>query len=241
MNDWKVLGIEPTEDLKAIKKAFAAKSRTVHPEEHPDAFNELSQAYARIVRQVRMQRKGGSNTSEKEPEKSDGHLLRPAGAEERTETCRTKNTGAFEGTAHEAGEERMGLSSWQAEESMGANWQEAEKLERIVPETLTLADYQTLKHNPEWASQTSDLQKTLVLLSRKPEGNAAEQWKMICEMRMDGLEDCANLQSALLQERQRSAAHIGIKEKLAAYLIPIGSVIAMAVFLFLLVEWSFSL
>ena len=38
MNCFTVLGIEPTTEKKTIKRAYAAKSREFHPEEHPEEF-----------------------------------------------------------------------------------------------------------------------------------------------------------------------------------------------------------
>lgn len=45
MNCWDILGISPTDNLKDIKRAYAAKSREVHPEEHPEEFKALHEAY----------------------------------------------------------------------------------------------------------------------------------------------------------------------------------------------------
>jgi|GEM_PF-5947887 len=45
MEIWKILGIERTNDIKAIKKAYAEKAKEVHPEEHPEAFRQLHNAY----------------------------------------------------------------------------------------------------------------------------------------------------------------------------------------------------
>lgn len=45
MNIWKILGIEPTVDKKVIKKAYAAKTRETHPEEKPEEFKQLHEAY----------------------------------------------------------------------------------------------------------------------------------------------------------------------------------------------------
>ena len=42
---WNMLGIEPTNDKKAIRRAFAAQSRLHHPEEEPEYFAALNQAY----------------------------------------------------------------------------------------------------------------------------------------------------------------------------------------------------
>ena len=42
---WEVLGIEPTSDKKIIKRAYAKKVKTCHPEEHPEEFKLLYDAY----------------------------------------------------------------------------------------------------------------------------------------------------------------------------------------------------
>lgn len=45
MNCWSCLGIEPTKDAAAVKRAYAARSRTVHPEDSPEEFRVLHEAY----------------------------------------------------------------------------------------------------------------------------------------------------------------------------------------------------
>lgn len=42
---WAVLGIEPTTDKRRIKKAYAEAVKTCHPEEHPEEFKQLYEAY----------------------------------------------------------------------------------------------------------------------------------------------------------------------------------------------------
>ena len=42
---WSVLGLEPTRDVSAIKRAYAGKARTCHPEEDPEGFLTLRRAY----------------------------------------------------------------------------------------------------------------------------------------------------------------------------------------------------
>lgn len=44
-NCWKILGIEQTNDRRAIRSAYAAQSRLCHMEENPEAFARLHQAY----------------------------------------------------------------------------------------------------------------------------------------------------------------------------------------------------
>ena len=42
---WTILGLDPTQDVSAIKRAYALRSRTCHPEEDPEGFLQLRQAY----------------------------------------------------------------------------------------------------------------------------------------------------------------------------------------------------
>ncbi len=45
MDIWSILGIEPTEDKNIIKKAYLAKLKVTHPEEKPEEFATLKEAY----------------------------------------------------------------------------------------------------------------------------------------------------------------------------------------------------
>ena len=42
---WHILGIEPTEDLRAIKRAYARKVRQNNPEDAPEKFQAIRNAY----------------------------------------------------------------------------------------------------------------------------------------------------------------------------------------------------
>lgn len=56
MNCWEILGIEATSDLAAIKTAYAAKAKEWHPEEYPEEFKQLQQAYRAASRLAKMQK-----------------------------------------------------------------------------------------------------------------------------------------------------------------------------------------
>ncbi len=45
MNCWNVLDIEPTSDSRVIKKAYAGKLKLHHPEDDPENFQQIRQAY----------------------------------------------------------------------------------------------------------------------------------------------------------------------------------------------------
>ena len=49
MEIWEILGLEPTEDISAIKLAYAQKTKTCHPEENPEGFLKLRKAYQAAV------------------------------------------------------------------------------------------------------------------------------------------------------------------------------------------------
>lgn len=56
-NFWSILGIEPTDDKKVIKRAYAKQSRIYHPEEQPEAFQSLQEAYqAALAYQAKQKR-----------------------------------------------------------------------------------------------------------------------------------------------------------------------------------------
>lgn len=49
MNCWDVLGIEPTQDKKEIKKAYARLLKQYHPEENPEEFKQIQTAYQQYL------------------------------------------------------------------------------------------------------------------------------------------------------------------------------------------------
>lgn len=73
MNCYEVLGIEETYEIKRIKKAYAAKSRQWHPEDHPEEFQVLHAAYEEALgrakwRKAKEEEAGESGEVEEVPE-----------------------------------------------------------------------------------------------------------------------------------------------------------------------------
>src|SRR6267142_1452430 len=52
MYPWDLLGIEPTEDVRAIKRAYGRLLQTHRPDEDQAAFERLRQAYEYALAQV---------------------------------------------------------------------------------------------------------------------------------------------------------------------------------------------
>ena len=53
MNDWERLGIDPTSDASMIKKAYAKQLKLNRPEDDPQGYQELREAYERLLKYVK--------------------------------------------------------------------------------------------------------------------------------------------------------------------------------------------
>ncbi len=49
MIDWETLAIEPTDDLRKIKRAYAKQLKVYHPEDNPQEYQHLRQTYERAI------------------------------------------------------------------------------------------------------------------------------------------------------------------------------------------------
>lgn len=49
MNQWEILDIEPTIEISVIKKTYAKKLKIYHPEEDPQGFQKLREAYVKAL------------------------------------------------------------------------------------------------------------------------------------------------------------------------------------------------
>ena len=68
MNCWNILGIPPQTDLAAIRAAYAEKTRACHPEEDPEGFAALHEAYRAAMVQARQWRSRPAEAESAEPE-----------------------------------------------------------------------------------------------------------------------------------------------------------------------------
>ncbi|MGG3805991.1 J domain-containing protein [Metabacillus fastidiosus] len=60
MSPWDILGIEPTDEIASIKRAYAKKLKIHHPEDDPEGYQRLREAYDLVIKQ---QKKGERNRS----------------------------------------------------------------------------------------------------------------------------------------------------------------------------------
>ena len=58
MNIWKILGIEPTQDVKVIRKRYTELVRLYHPEDQPELYQEIVQAYQEALAYARSSKIG---------------------------------------------------------------------------------------------------------------------------------------------------------------------------------------
>lgn len=55
MSPWKRLQLEPSNDVKAIRRAYAQQLKRYHPEEDPEGYQQLRQAYEQIMTEIKTQ------------------------------------------------------------------------------------------------------------------------------------------------------------------------------------------
>jgi len=49
MNEWELLEIAPTEDVKSVKRAYAKKIKTIDPSTEPECFQQVREAYEYLL------------------------------------------------------------------------------------------------------------------------------------------------------------------------------------------------
>ncbi|MGG3888423.1 J domain-containing protein [Metabacillus fastidiosus] len=62
MSVWDILGIEPTDEISAIKKAYAKKLKIHHPEDDPEGYQRLREAYDSALKQQKERERERNNS-----------------------------------------------------------------------------------------------------------------------------------------------------------------------------------
>ena len=68
MNPWSILGIRATGDEREIKRAYAARLKVTRPEDDPQAFQELRDAYEAVLKMARFANEHGAQLDEEDEE-----------------------------------------------------------------------------------------------------------------------------------------------------------------------------
>ena len=58
MNKWEILGIEATHDVKLIRRRYAELVRLYHPEDQPEIYQQIVEAYQSALREARSKKTG---------------------------------------------------------------------------------------------------------------------------------------------------------------------------------------
>ena len=188
---WTLLGIAPTSDKKTIRSAYAAQSRLHHPEEEPEYFVELNQAYRQALSLARTAEADGSG--ENRIGRSGENRISRSGEEDRNSN-HTEFTQLYTGTGNEKDkEESASLLERLADARQKAIQQSME--------TGALHDFITLFTNPKQAKAADTWKRFFLseafLREQYTEDFARGLYTYLMEQQ---LHPCDNLPAGLLQE-----------------------------------------
>lgn len=242
MNCWNILGIPPQTDLAAIRAAYAEKTRACHPEEDPEGFAALHEAYRAAMAQARQWRSRPAEAESAEPEPD-----LPAPAEEQSSAPETEED-LFAGTEFEADairtEELRHLEEEPTPEGLAKDSAEALARSRLGnSESLV---YSLLKENRMPDPQTLLPGDRLYWVARAQEACAARaaQAGQNAEpsRESDPQKDCTEKQEALLKRIRIVNLIVGLLVGIVCIQLPGGllwAVLAMLVSFFACrAEWA---
>ena len=90
MNKWEILGIEPTHDVKLIRRRYAELVRLYHPEDQPEIYQQIVEAYQSALREAR------SNRTRQESGRSEASSTQQINEQESRTTNSATNSLDFE-------------------------------------------------------------------------------------------------------------------------------------------------
>jgi uncharacterized RDD family membrane protein YckC len=71
MTEWEIIGIEPTQDIKVLKRAYATALKKCKPDEDPVAFQTLHQAYKKLLQHLQRDKVASGFSSSAMPAETD--------------------------------------------------------------------------------------------------------------------------------------------------------------------------
>ena len=105
MNKWEILGIEPTHDVKVIRKRYSELVKLYHPEDQPEIYQQIVEAYQSALREAR------SNRTRQESSGSEASSSQYLAIQEEDTKNQTSSSLDFESLESEEKTERVGTTS----------------------------------------------------------------------------------------------------------------------------------
>ena len=143
MNKWEILGIEPTHDVKLIRRRYAELVRLYHPEDQPEIYQQIVEAYQFALREAR------SNRTRQESGRSEDSSTQLLNEQEN----RTKNsaTNSLDFESLESEEKTEKVESTKSSLDFGDVHETAASNESYKETTLPLLNFETV--NEDTSSQ----------------------------------------------------------------------------------------
>ena len=91
MNIWETLGIEPTTDVKLIRRRYAELVRLYHPEDQPEIYQEIVEAYQKALTYARSRKASDSQKATEIKEEANGKTNSSLNFENLTEETKAKS------------------------------------------------------------------------------------------------------------------------------------------------------
>lgn len=240
MNCWNILGIPPQTDLAAIRAAYAEKTRACHPEEDPEGFAALHEAYRAAMAQARQWRSRPAEAAPAESEPAAPEAGLPAPSDEQGPAPEPEED-LFAGTEFEADairpEELRHLEEEPTPEGLAKDSAEALARSRLGnSESLV---YSLLKENQMPDPQTLLPGDRLYWVARAQEACAAREAQAgqnaEPSRESDPQKDCTEKQEALLKRIWIGSLIVGLLVGIFCSQLPGGlrwAVLAMLVLFF---------
>lgn len=152
---YEILHIKRGSSQEEIKEAYAALSKKYHPEEHPDEFQQIHEAYMTLRRRSREQRSERRNP-EQEPKTMEAEDASVGEAAEKV-TPKSNHQGTFSEEELEGTEQNTNTS----EKSTDSTEAEAQGEYQEVTEDYGIEDYaeKNAENQTVWESQSESAQQ----------------------------------------------------------------------------------